>query len=267
MDSLALASRIDADTPETSLKPLISVVVPAYNEENYLPHVLASLQAQKTSVPFEILVVDNASRDKTSEIALQMGVRLVKEARPGLTFAREAGFQAARGEIIAYIDADSLAPEDWVEKIYRSFEEHPEAVAVRGHFRYTCQSKFHQWVLDFFHFTIVEKWLYPFFKGQVIAGTNFAVRRGSLEKIGGFNLKIQFYGEDVDIGNRLRKLGKIETMDCLVLSSDRRFREVGLGKTAVVYLLNSLWLCLFNRSFTESVPTTIQETSFDKPAA
>jgi glycosyltransferase involved in cell wall biosynthesis len=91
----------------------ISLVIPAYNEESHLADCLQAALDQ--DVPFwEIIVVDNASTDRTAIVAEQFpGVRIVREPRRGIVHARNRGFNAARGEIIARIDADTALPSDW----------------------------------------------------------------------------------------------------------------------------------------------------------
>ena len=82
--------------------PFISVVIPAYDEEKYLPRSLASLDSQTYPRPrFEVIVVDNASTDRTAEIARAHGARVVREERKGVGRARQSGAEAAQGEIIA----------------------------------------------------------------------------------------------------------------------------------------------------------------------
>lgn len=87
----------------------ISVIIPAFNEENFLPKCLESLKKQDFK-DFEIIVVDNNSKDKTSEISKKFGVKILKEKNQGAAFAREAGFLKARGKIIATTDANTILP-------------------------------------------------------------------------------------------------------------------------------------------------------------
>lgn len=95
----------------------ISLVIPAYNEESYLGDCLRSALAQVVHF-YEIIVVDNASTDRTAQIARQFpGVRVVREAKRGIVHARNAGFNAARGDIIARIDADTVLPAEWAAHI------------------------------------------------------------------------------------------------------------------------------------------------------
>ncbi|HAF69763.1 TPA: glycosyl transferase [Candidatus Acetothermia bacterium] len=94
----------------------ISVVVPAHNEEEVLPACLAALRSQSIS-EFELIVVDSASTDRTGEVARAHGAQVVRVERPGLARARQAGFEAASGEIVATTDADSQPPPDWLARL------------------------------------------------------------------------------------------------------------------------------------------------------
>jgi glycosyltransferase involved in cell wall biosynthesis len=105
----------------------ISLVIPAYNEERHLFDCLQSASTQ--AVPFrEIIVVDNASSDRTRQVAQQFpAVRIVREPRRGIVHARNAGFDAARGHIIARIDADTILPPDWSAHIVEFYSDEANA--------------------------------------------------------------------------------------------------------------------------------------------
>jgi len=95
----------------------ISIIIPAYNEERYLARCLDAIDKQ-TVKPHEVLVVDNSSTDSTAKIAQQYPfVKLLLEKQQGRVYARNRGFKAARGDILARIDADAMLPETWVEKL------------------------------------------------------------------------------------------------------------------------------------------------------
>src|ERR1022692_4321736 len=113
----------------------LSFVVPAYNEEAYLPACLESILAQTRELcdAVEIIVVNNASTDRTREVALGYpSVRVVDEMRKGLTFARQAGFAASSGELIANVDSDSRLTPGWVEKVLKNFAGDAKMVALSG---------------------------------------------------------------------------------------------------------------------------------------
>jgi glycosyltransferase involved in cell wall biosynthesis len=97
----------------------ISIVIPVYNEAESLGACLRAISALQLK-PYEVIVVDNNSTDNTAAIARSFDfVRLIREPRQGVIHARTTGFNAARGDIIARIDADSLLPSDWLTKVKR----------------------------------------------------------------------------------------------------------------------------------------------------
>jgi len=103
-------------------RPTISVVIPAFNEAHIIARCLGALAAQSDPAD-EIIVVDNASADDTVAIASRFdGVRVITEPRAGVTYARSAGFDAARGDVIARIDADSLVTPDWIHRLRAAFD-------------------------------------------------------------------------------------------------------------------------------------------------
>lgn len=227
--------------------PLISVIVPAHNEEKYLGSCLDSLLNQDTQIPYEILVIENGSSDKTTDIARSFEkIRLIHEPKLGLPLVRQIGYKTARGDLLAYVDADSIVPPNWVSSIFEASRQNPDAVALRGPFRYILKSPFHRfwfWI----YFNVIERATYWLNRGQLLAGGNFAVKKEALDKIGGFNLNIKFYGEDVELASRLKKIGKIVYFNAMVYSSGRRFDHKGLIIPSFIYLFNYLWLFAFKK--------------------
>ncbi len=90
---------------------LISVIVPVYNGEEFLPEAIASIRAQAYA-PLEIIVVDDGSTDRTAQVvqALGMDLRYIYQPNQGPAAARNQGLALARGELIAFLDADDLWP-------------------------------------------------------------------------------------------------------------------------------------------------------------
>lgn len=113
----------------------ISLVIPAYNEENHLAACLEA--ALRQDLPFaEVLVIDNNSTDDTAAIARRFPhVTVLQEARQGVVFARDRGFNAAHGLIIARIDADTILPIDWTAQLQTIFmDENVDAVSGSMHY-------------------------------------------------------------------------------------------------------------------------------------
>ena len=109
----------------------ISVIIPAFNEEKYLPYCLKALKNQILK-PYEIIVIDNNSTDNTYQIAKKFNVKVIREKRKGTTFARNTGFNKAQSKIIARIDADTRPPEDWLLNILNHFKKNPKTEAITG---------------------------------------------------------------------------------------------------------------------------------------
>jgi glycosyltransferase involved in cell wall biosynthesis len=201
----------------------ISVIIPAFNEEKFLGNCLLSLKEQNFN-DFEIIVVDNNSTDKTAEIAKKFGVILVSEKNQGVAFARNKGAKVAKGEILAFTDADTILPKNWLSRIQEEFENNKELVAFGGSCEFysgpisaRLASKF---LLKPFLF------LDKFFSGGFnLMGCNMAIKKEVFLKVGGFNEKLKL-NEDVEISYRLRKLGKIKfDPNFKVKTSGRRFRH------------------------------------------
>lgn len=109
----------------------ISIVIPVYNEADRLEACLQAI-ARQTVVPYQVIVVDNNSTDDTADVARRFGfVTLLSEPRQGVVHARNRGFGAARGDIIARIDADTVLPPHWLAKVRRIFRS-PDVSAVSG---------------------------------------------------------------------------------------------------------------------------------------
>jgi glycosyltransferase involved in cell wall biosynthesis len=192
----------------------LSFVVPAYNEEAYLPACLESILAQTRELgdAVEIIVVNNASTDRTREVALGYpGVRVVDEMRKGLTFARQAGFAASTGELIANVDSDSRLTPGWVKRCWLRLPASQRLVSLSGPFIYYDLSPTQRISVQVFYAIafmvyVLNRWVLR--AGSMVQGGNFVLRREALEQIGGFDTAISFYGEDTDIARRMSQVGK-----------------------------------------------------------
>jgi glycosyltransferase involved in cell wall biosynthesis len=111
--------------------PRVSVVIPARDDAEHLGRCLRALAVQ-TIPPWEVLVVDNASTDDTRAVAVAHGARVVAEPRVGIPAAAATGYDAAHGEVIARLDADSVPPPDWVARVGAAMSSAPLADAVTG---------------------------------------------------------------------------------------------------------------------------------------
>lgn len=200
--------------------PYISVVIPAFNEAKSIVKTLESLKNQDYQGNFEIIVVDNNSTDNTSQIAKKYGAKVIFEANKGAAFARQAGFSASKGQIIASTDSDTIVPVNWLSWINNQFQSHPNAVLVSGMWDFYdghFLPNFFIWALNYPLFVIFS-WY---------SGANMAVKKDAFIKVGGFNTSLPL-SEDSDLGVRLRKLGPVlRTNSFKVLVSARRYNQLG----------------------------------------
>lgn len=226
----------------------ISLVIPAYNEEAVIGECLENVLRVAKGRFKEIIVVDNASTDRTAEIAGSYpGVTVVHEARKGTGNARQTGFEHTNADIVAYIDSDSLIPDDWIDKILKWFED-PKVVFLSGAYRYHKGGYYPAWFLDFvWWFSKPAYWVV----GYMGNTGNCAVRSTAMKEVGGFDRSILFYGDDTDISRRLHKVGKtVWSLRFYNYSSPRRFEKSGLFTTCFTYMINYWWPVIFHRPFT-----------------
>jgi glycosyltransferase involved in cell wall biosynthesis len=245
----------------------ISFVVPARNEEGFIGKCLESIlreQAGKNH-SVEIIVVDNASADATRAVALRYpGVRVVEELEKGITKARQRGFLESNGDLVANVDADNVLPPGWIDTVMKEFSKRPDLVCFSGPLIYHDLSWWVQLVAQLFYgfwfpLYFLDKFVLRL--GAPAQGGNFVCRRTALERVGGFNTKIDFYGEDTDIGYRLSAVGNVVfTLRLPMYSSGRRLAHEGVVTTGARYALNHFWVLLFKHPFTKT-STDVRSTN------
>ncbi|WP_247650056.1 glycosyltransferase family 2 protein [Clavibacter capsici] len=116
-------------------RPTVSVVIPVRDDAEHLRACLRALAGQ-TVAPDEVVVVDNASSDDSAEVARAAGARVVREPVVGIPAAACTGYDAARSEVIARLDADCVPPGDWIERLGDVLAARPDVAAVTGAARF-----------------------------------------------------------------------------------------------------------------------------------
>lgn len=227
----------------------ISFVIPAYNEEasigKCLDAIIKESVGHKKNV--EIIVVNNASTDRTHEVAARYkNVKVVDEKRKGIVFARAAGFAASTGDLIANTDADTMLTPGWIDTVFNEFTKDEKLVTLSGPFIYYDLSTSQRAVVRMFYYLTYGAYILSRFVlrvGSVVQGGNFIVRRSALEKIGGYDTSIAFYGEDTDIARRMSKVGNVKfTFKLPMYSSGRRLAKEGVFTTGLRYSMNYFWV-------------------------
>jgi GT2 family glycosyltransferase len=200
--------------PSPAERPLVSVVVAAYNDETHIAGLLDALARQVyPRERIEIVIVDDGSTDRTAEIvAGRPGVALVRQPNAGPSTARNAGLSLSTGSIVAFTDSDCEPAPDWVGAIAAAFAALPPSVAgiggvQQGHPDDPAFAK----AVDRFLWTVglVGDYVKPFASARRVshnASCNSAYRREALVSVGGFRRGL-FPGEDVDLDRRLRERG------------------------------------------------------------
>jgi glycosyltransferase involved in cell wall biosynthesis len=240
----------------------LSFVIPSFNEENYLPQCLESILKDIKNKNFEteIIVVNNASTDRTRELALGFpDVLVVDEPVKGIVHARRAGYLKATGDLIANVDADTRLPEGWSQNVVDFFNLHKDAVAYSGPFIFYDMG----FVINFYAriFYLLGYITYLFNKfvfksGSMLQGGNFIFRKTAFEQTGGYDTNIVFYGEDSDVARRLNNIGDVVfSFNLPIYASGRRLKGEGVIKAAFKYIINYFWIIFFkkplNKNYTD----------------
>lgn len=200
----------------------ISVVIPAYNEEHYIKACLDGLQKQ-VKKPYEIIVVDNNSTDKTAEIVKNYkNVKLLKQKIKGTIATRNLGFDSAKGDIIARCDADTVVSPDWVKNIANDFKKSNSIVGVSNLIVMSG-------ILERFKFLFYIYMFVPrrFLGYHSLVGPSMAIRKDAWNKIRKeLCTDNKAVHEDVDVAFHIKKLGDIYfDKDNVAITSSRRVKH------------------------------------------
>lgn len=205
---------------------MVTVVVPAYNEEQRIARCLDGLVNQKTTEAFEVIVVDNNSTDNTAKIAFsyksKLNISVIKELKKGRGPARATGFKHAKGSIIFSTDADCIVPSSWIEEFLKRLHS-SSAVAVTGTIEVKDVGTIKNFAINILHFPFMFS--YKLVIGHYwLSGFSFAIYKDIYKKSGGFNTNINVQ-EDIDLSYKVSKLGKILLItNTPVEFSGRRFK-------------------------------------------
>ncbi len=204
----------------------VSVVVPALNEEENIEQCLRSIKNQ-TLKPYEIILGDGGSIDRTRQIAKRYVDRVAISKLRGSSVQRHAAAKIAKGKIIAFIDSDSFADKNWLKKTAEEFEKSSEVVGVYGPVHLFDGNVLDKFVSKYIFSPYL--WLTGLLGWSSMAGMNMAVRADAYKKVGGFNTEL-VTAEDLDLSKRLKKYGKIKFSGGIVYTSARRIKKWGYIK-------------------------------------
>ncbi len=180
----------------------ISLVIPAYNEEQYLGRCLTAVAAQ-TIMPDEVIVVDNNSTDHTAHIAATFPfVKLLHEKRQGLRFTRNTGMDTATGDVIGRIDADTLLRPNWCEELHQLFADDAVHAATGSAYYYDMPGRSFSGFAD----RNLRRLAYAT-GGVLLYGSNMAMRRSAWQTIRPVVCMEGEFFEDNDLSIHLAEQG------------------------------------------------------------
>ncbi len=203
-------------------QPTVSIVVPVKNGETTIGRLLESLKnVAYDPEKIEVIVVDGSSTDRTREIVVKYPVKLLIEERKGLNAARNTGMKNSTSEIIAFTDADCVAPSDWVNKIVENFKS-SKVGCVGGNVKGYASDLLSQYadisimpVMRIFKKRKVLDMIKLFFNYP--AGCNMAFRRKVVDEIGCFDENLHYGADDLEFIERVGKAGYKIVLDPDVL--------------------------------------------------
>ncbi|NET00626.1 MAG: glycosyltransferase [Sphaerospermopsis sp. SIO1G2] len=186
----------------------ISAIICTHNRDSYLGAAIDSLLAQELNVNFEIVVVDNGSSDRTSEVVKQRlhhpQVKYIFEPIIGLSVARNTGAKTANAEILVYLDDDAQASSQWLQVIYDAYQENTKLAIAGGKVTliWPPNTQPPKWLspglaANLGAYDLGDKTLYIEQPGLTPRGLNYSIRRSFLDQIGGFDPQLGRVGKNL----------------------------------------------------------------------
>jgi len=207
--------------------PLISIIIPAHNEEKYLSHTLQSIQ-QQTLQDYEVIVVANGCTDKTEEIVKKNNdkrIKLFSLKQANVSRARNHGASKAEGNILFFLDADTTLEATALQIIQEKFSEQYAIATTRvkpdsDEMKYKVAMVFKNFYL--------KTGLYQGCSGALIC------RRNDFDNVNGYDSTITVK-EHRKLWKKLKPLGKYTCLDTSVTTSMRRLQQWGLWKATTFW--------------------------------
>lgn len=203
--------------------PRLSVVIPAYNESEYLADTIESVRKAFSDAGrsfYEIIVSDDNSTDATQQIARDAGTRVVTSGRRNIGATRNVGANAARGKYILFLDADTQINQPVASELREVMDR--GMVAAGACFDWSSPAPWCAHVAAGFWNSISRTLSWP-------CGSFFLVRRDAFEAVGGFDEEY-FASEEIHLARKLKKRGRIKILRGRITSSPRKIDRLTWGE-------------------------------------
>jgi len=229
-------------------RPVVSIVLPVWNEEKNILRTLSSFASMEIPVPTELIIVNNNSTDGTQEILDRLGVSSVMERKQGIAHARLTGLRASRGEYQLCGDGDSLYPPNWIKRMVDALQQ-PGVTCVYGNYSFLPYGGLTRLALGAYE--LLAEALFEMRRSRReflnVRGANFGFRRELGLAVKGFEMPVTrvfdndansksyvVFGEDGRMGRKLGGLGRLQlvrTDEARIWTSSRRLLKDGtLGR-------------------------------------
>jgi glycosyltransferase involved in cell wall biosynthesis len=206
---------------------MLSFILPAHNEEALLPETLRTLRASAAGlgVAFEVVVVDDDSTDATAAVAASLADRVVRVRLRHIAAVRNAGARQARGDVLVFVDADTLVPAGTLRAALRAALRALGRGAVGGGAWVEVDPETPWWG------KLVARLIIAGYAGLAgwAGGCFLFARRGDFEAVGGFDERY-FASEEAHLSAALRRRGRFAIVRPPVITSGRKFRLVSPGR-------------------------------------
>lgn len=235
---------------------MISIIIPTRNEATTIVKQLQNFREHLTTISHELIVSDDNSDDDTVQKATPYADKIVINPNPnkvGVSGARNRGAQMARYPYLVFTDGGVEIPEmnNFFQKLINNFEKKPKVVAMTVNVRFFPSI---ETLTDKIILKIFDWWF--IFNNNIIktGGANGKfqmVKADAFKKVGGYDEKLAA-SEDFELFRRLAKIGQPYSEPSLtVYHSGRRAKQLGWFKLLPIWILNGIWVGLFNRSWSK----------------
>jgi glycosyltransferase involved in cell wall biosynthesis len=233
------------------MNPKVSFIIPALNEEKRIPVLINNIRRLNKNYNYEIIVADNNSTDKTREIAVTMGAKVIrnsKDAPKTIANVRNTGASIASGEIFIFCDADTVIqdPNKFLPEVFLVLEN-PEIIGGAPSIRiFPDEAIWKDKISHFFYNNIVH--LSFMTKFTLCGGECQVVRKSSFREVNGYNVDI-VHAEDCNFFRRLHKIGKLHFFSELVVyESPRRYRKYGYTVLFLQAVYSHVYQLIFKKN-------------------